>query len=180
MKEPSLEKLSFLGTSQAAVMWKCYHCTNPLSRKDQNWLLCIIFLVIVSGHLSNSNVFYKAGLSIKSPFFPGGGKRSALSPVAGVAQETKTDARKSFRLKKKSQVGMGVLCPKFDWSLKGKCSEECWLSDSRRHQKVLNFSRRKVIAVYWGKAAERKISNQTKYKERQPCSCVHSTEMRLT
>lgn len=54
----------------------------------------------MAGHLSNSNFFYKVGLSIKSPFFPGGGKRPALSPAAGVAQEPKTDARKSFRLKK--------------------------------------------------------------------------------
>lgn len=68
----------------------------------------------MAGHLSNSNFIYKVGLSIKSPFFPGGGKRPALSPAAGVAQEPKTDARKSFRLKKRSQVGKGVLCPKFD------------------------------------------------------------------
>lgn len=186
MKEPSVEKLSSLGASQAALMWKCVPTLHkPALCKNQNWLLCIIFkrldffFFIMAGHLSNSNVFYKVGLSIKSPFFPGGGKRSALSPAAGVAQEPKTDARNSFGLKKKSQVGKGVLCPKFDWSLKGKCSEECWLSDSRRHQKVLNFSRKKVISLYWGKAAERKISNQTEYKEQQPCLCVYSTEMRL-
>lgn len=186
MKEPSVEKLSSVGASQAALMWKCYHCTNLLSSKDQNWPLCIIFkrldifFVIMAGHLSNSNFFYKVGLSIKSPFFPGGGKRPALSPAAGVAQEPKTDARKSFRLEKRSQVGKGVLCPKFDWSLKGEYSEDCWLSDSRRHQKVLNFSRKKVISVYRSKAAERKISNQTEHREQQPCFCVHSTEKRLT
>lgn len=54
----------------------------------------------MAGHLSNPNVFYKVGLSIRSPFFPGGRKRPALSPAAGVSQEPRTDARKSFRLKK--------------------------------------------------------------------------------
>lgn len=110
MKDPSVEKLSSLGASQTALMWKCYHCTNLLSSKDQNWRLCIIFKrldffsVILAGHLSNSNFFYKVGLSIKSPFFPGVRKRPALSSAAGVAQEPKTDARKCFRLKKKNSL----------------------------------------------------------------------------
>lgn len=168
-------------------MWKCFTITRLLSSKDQNWLLWITFMWLrhfipikkqtMAEHLNCSNPFYEVGLSLQSPFLPARQKETCIVTSSMCC----TGASKCFRLKAKhlKWERKGVLCPKFDCSLKGDCSEDCWLPNSRRHQKVLNSSWEKVVFCA-SEQRSRKGNWSHRVGNNNSAFCGSSTEIRLT